>query len=287
MLPLLAPLGGGVGLPTGRGRPAGGRRGLVRARRVRSARRRQPVLSRIRSRCELTVRMQMYSCAAISASVRPWATRVTSSRSRALSFPGPAAAGRRRIRGGQHQGVLGRGGQAHRRAALSGGAGLVRARRLPGRAQCVLPAAHFRVRVTSPACRPTFIEAQAVIASAGRPVAAHRQPQRRRTFILRTESSLQRDLAASRKCAAALPVRPACRSRFAITGSTALGIQIARVPSLGERAGADLFGGGPVPRLGQHLGQQVAAHPVGRAGNVRDLPRLPGQLHGLVQVTGI
>ena len=65
--------------------------------------------------------MLMYSCAAIWASVRPWATRVTSSRSRALSFPGSwRACGCVRVRGGEHQGVLGRGGQAHRRAAFFG-----------------------------------------------------------------------------------------------------------------------------------------------------------------------
>ena len=55
-----------------------------RARRVRSARRRAPVLSRIRSRWVRTVRTLMNSSAAICASVRPWATKVTSSRSRAL-----------------------------------------------------------------------------------------------------------------------------------------------------------------------------------------------------------
>ena len=67
------------GLPAGRG--GSGRRGAG------------PGLVRIRSRWERTVRMLMYSWAAIWASVRPWATRVTSSRSRELSFPGPGATG--------------------------------------------------------------------------------------------------------------------------------------------------------------------------------------------------
>ena len=73
--------------------PAGGQTSpACSASRVRSARRRQPVLSRIRSRWVCTVRTLMYSWAAIWASVRPRATRVTSSRSRALSLPGPGAA---------------------------------------------------------------------------------------------------------------------------------------------------------------------------------------------------
>ena len=53
-----------VGLPTvwpGGVREARQASPACRARRVRSARRRQPVLSRIRSRCERTVRMLMYS----------------------------------------------------------------------------------------------------------------------------------------------------------------------------------------------------------------------------------
>ena len=103
--------GAGAGLPlfagrAGRGRSAHSQRGragrgrgspaqtspVARARRVRSARRRQPVLSRIRSRWDRTVRILMYSSAAICASLRPRATRVISSRSRALSLPGPGAA---------------------------------------------------------------------------------------------------------------------------------------------------------------------------------------------------
>ncbi len=86
----------------------------------------------------------MYSWAAIWASVRPWATRVTSSRSRALSFPGPGAAGLRRAGGGEHQGVLGRGGQAHRRAAFLGRPRPGGSERLPGLAQRFLPAARTR-----------------------------------------------------------------------------------------------------------------------------------------------
>ena len=55
------------------------------ARRVRSAQRRQPLLSRMRSRWERTVRTLMYSSVAIWASVRPWATRTISCRSLVLS----------------------------------------------------------------------------------------------------------------------------------------------------------------------------------------------------------
>jgi hypothetical protein len=51
----------------------------------------EPALSRIRSRCEPTVRTLMCSSAAICALVRPWATRATSSRSRALLSDGAAA----------------------------------------------------------------------------------------------------------------------------------------------------------------------------------------------------
>ena len=105
--------------------------------------------------------MLMYSCAAIWASVRPWATRVTSSRSRALSLPGPVAAGCGGAEVGQHQGVLGRGGHAHRRAALLGRAGPDGTERLPGLAQRSLPAAHiWRLRQRARRCgarraRPT------------------------------------------------------------------------------------------------------------------------------------
>ncbi len=63
-------------------------------------------------------------------------------------------------------------------------------------------------------------------------------------------------------------------------------IQVARVPGLGQRGGTDLFGGGQVARLGQHLGQPAAACPRGPARDVRDLRCLPGQLQGIVQVAG-
>jgi hypothetical protein len=102
--------------PGGSGRRGGGRRSCPR----------------IRSRWERTVRTLMYSSAAICASVRPWATRVTSSRSRALSPAAAAAVGTGAGRGAQHEGVLGRSVQAHRRAALFGRPGPVRADRLAG-----------------------------------------------------------------------------------------------------------------------------------------------------------
>ena len=107
---------------------------------MRSARRRHPVLSRMRSRCELTVRTLMYSWPAICASVCPRATRVTSSRSRGLSAFQARCRGRRlRARGGEHEDVLGRGGQAHRLAAFLGRLRLSRPERLPGFAQGFLP----------------------------------------------------------------------------------------------------------------------------------------------------
>jgi hypothetical protein len=103
----------------GRRRPGCQTRPAARASRVRSARRRQPVLSRIRSRWELTVRTLIYSRAAICALVWPWATRVTSSRSRALSVPSPGRRPGLPRAGvlGEQQGVLGGGGPVHRRAA--------------------------------------------------------------------------------------------------------------------------------------------------------------------------
>jgi hypothetical protein len=59
-------------------------------------------------------------------------------------------------------------------------------------------------------------------------------------------------------------------------------IQVTCIPGPGQRGGAGLLGGGQVPRHGQHPSQQVAAHPGCPAGDVRDLPGLPGQLGGLV-----
>jgi hypothetical protein len=62
--------------PSLRRRDLGKTRPMLSAWRVRPARRRHPVLSRIRSRCEPTARTLMYSwAAAICASVLPRATR--------------------------------------------------------------------------------------------------------------------------------------------------------------------------------------------------------------------
>jgi len=55
------------------------------AQRAISARRRRPVFSRVRVRWFCTVRGLMYSCLAISSSVRPSATRRTTSSSRGAS----------------------------------------------------------------------------------------------------------------------------------------------------------------------------------------------------------
>ena len=93
------------------------------------------------------MRTLMNSSAAICASVRPWATRVTSSRSRALSFPGPDGWGCCGLGIGKHECVLGRGVQAHRRAALFGGPGPARSERLPGPPERPLPAAYLIGRV--------------------------------------------------------------------------------------------------------------------------------------------
>ena len=107
---------------------------------MRSARRRSPVLSRMRSRCELTVRTLMCSSAAICALVPPRATKVISSRSRGLRAVQAWCRGRRRpVRSGEHENVLGRGGQAHGLTAFLGRLRLSRAERLPGFVQGFLP----------------------------------------------------------------------------------------------------------------------------------------------------
>ena len=71
----------------------------------------------IRSRCERTVRMLMYSWAAMSASVRPRATRGDQFPFPGAQLPRPGRPGLLRAEVGEHQGIFGRGGQAHRRAA--------------------------------------------------------------------------------------------------------------------------------------------------------------------------
>jgi hypothetical protein len=85
--------------------------------------------------------MLMYSWSAIWALVRPWATRGDE-----LPFPGAERirAGRtrlRQVRVGEDEGVLGRGGQAHRRTALHGCAGSGGPECLPDFAQQLLSAA--------------------------------------------------------------------------------------------------------------------------------------------------
>jgi len=73
---------------------------------------------------------------------------VTSSCSRALSRAWPTVPGCGWPGPGEHQGVLGRGGQAHRRAAFPGGTGPGRPERAPDPAQRLVPAAgvHRQVR---------------------------------------------------------------------------------------------------------------------------------------------
>jgi hypothetical protein len=89
------------------------------------------------------VRTLIYSCAAISADLGVGAA--LGDQGHQLLFPGaelPRARHRRLSRPGigEHQGVLGGGGNAHRRAAFLGGPRPVRSKCLPGLAQLFLPA---------------------------------------------------------------------------------------------------------------------------------------------------
>ena len=75
-------------------------------------------------------------------------------------FPGAEAAGARcrRLRRagvGEHQGVLGGGGQAHRRAAVLGRPRPAGSQRQPGLAQLVLPAGHVPGQIGGPLRRST------------------------------------------------------------------------------------------------------------------------------------
>jgi len=119
----------------------------------------------------------MYSCAAISALVRPWATRVTSSRSRALSCPGPGAAG------------CGGPGSVSMRAYSAAVARFIAvprssaARARPGPSACRAWRSCSSRRVSDqggavrPWCWSTAAHAaHSVRASAARPVAAHSSP---------------------------------------------------------------------------------------------------------------
>ena len=273
-----------------RGGRSGYARPMVRARRVRSARRRQPVLSRIRSRCEPTVRTLMYSSAAICALVRPWATRVTSSRSRALSVPGP---GRRSRRAGvgEHQGVLGGGGQAHRRAAVLGGPRPAGPQHLPGLAQLFLPAG----------LEPGQIGGFLALVGRGA-----RGPQREGLGGApgggaQLPALGQGDLQIKPVAGPHGEVEPFPQVRRGVAGAARPQVQVrdpgqqdrlveqvARVPGPGQARRAGALGFGQVPGIGQHDGQHKAAHPGERAGDPgRDLPGLPGQPDRLVMVAGI
>ena len=172
-----------AGSPAAMGVPGPGLGGQTRpvckARRVRSARRRQLVLSLIRSRWERTVLTLMYSCAAIWASVLPRATRVMSSCSRALRRAQLRRCLRRfLVRGGEYESVLGRGLQRHRGAAFFGRADTVTCERdgccLPG---LLPPAEVFRHVGDAPRSMKTASAAHSVRASTQRPDAADRCPQ--------------------------------------------------------------------------------------------------------------
>ena len=116
----------------GRRRAAGQTSPALRARRVRSARRRQPVLSRIRSRCERTVRMLMYSSGDLRVGAAP------GDQGDQFPFPGaerprpvpPAAAGRGRSASGRTRPRWP--GSSPRRAARPRGHGPGRAPAGPG-----------------------------------------------------------------------------------------------------------------------------------------------------------
>jgi len=190
----------------------------VSARRVRSARRRQPVFSRIRSRCEPTVRTLMNSLAAIWASVMPWATRVTSSRSRGLSLAGPGGAG-------------GCGPWALSVRAYSAAAAMfiaaprssaARARASPSVCLAWSSGSARRPSSEGGSMNPCFRASAAraahiVMASAGRPVAAHRCPQQSRPLNVSAWLPIRpATLSDCRRCSVASSIRPVSRSRNAI-----------------------------------------------------------------------
>ena len=116
-------------------------------------------------------------------------------------------------------------------------------------------------------------------ASAQRPVAAHRYPQRSRP----SSSSSQPPVRAviwsdSRRCAAAswIAARPQVQVRHRSQQFRQV-LQVARLPGPGQPCRADALGGGQVPGRGQHGGQGAAALPGSPAGNVgRDLLRPAG-----------
>ncbi len=232
----------------------------------------------------------MYSWAAIWASVRPWATRVTSSRSRALSLPRPGRRGRLRAGVGEQQGVLGGGGQAHRRAAFLGCPRPVGSQRLAGRAQRFLPAPRVSGPVRAPlVCRSAAYAAHSRDGLGGRPVAAHRCPQPSRPSSAPTAAGLERELSC-------LP-----QVRRGVAGAAGLQVQVChhRQQRAQGRTGRPRPGPGPAwrrrparrrPGPRPRPGTRPAGNRTpGRAepGMPRDLLGLPGQLHGTVRVAGI
>ena len=199
----------------------------------------------------------MYSWAAIWASVRPWATRVTSSRSRALSFPRPGGArALLRAGGGEHQGVLGGGGQAHRRAAFLGRARPAGSERLPG-LRAAVPAGGARPRADpgTPRARKSAADAaHTVTASAWRPVAAHRCPQQSRPSSSVTQAAGPHgDLECFPQVRRGVlgAARPQVQIRH-LRQQARLVPQVARLPGPGQPRRADTLGGGQVPGLDQH-----------------------------------
>ena len=218
----------------------------------------------------MTVRTLMYSCAAIWAFVRPWATRATSSRSRALSRAEPGAAGCGGTGIGEHEGVLGGGGDAHRRAAVLGRLRPAGPERLPGLAHLFIPAGHEPGRkgglrcalVDCNACGP---QREGLGGAAGRgaqvPALGQAGEQLKRVPGLHREaesfSQVRRGVAGAARPQVQVH-DPGQQDR--------LDPHVARVPGPGQACRPGALGFGQVSGTGQHYGQHIAAPPGERAG---------------------
>ena len=133
------------------------------------------------------------------------------------------------------------------------------------------------------------LAASSVTASAGRPVAAHRYPHLSRMLPASNQLPVRRlTWRASRRCRAASSARPARRSRSAIASAGGPGSTGRRRPGSGPAPLRHVLGGGCIPHLDQHGGQQVLACAGELAAEVgRDLPGLPGESDGAVRVAGV
>ena len=181
----------------------------------------------------------MNSWAAIWASVRPWATRVTSSRSRALSRPSPVP-----VAAASGPGA----GAVSRRAYSAAVDQLIAAPRFS--ADCVRAGPSDCRASSRSSCRrrttdggladPSYgnsasLAAHTVMASAQRPVAAHRYPQQARLLASPNQPPGPALIwSASRRCAVAPAVRPDRISSIAIPTSRAA--RFRRSPTSRDRA---------------------------------------------------